>query len=399
MPRQQPLEHRHRPGLERLRQQGVVGVRKHPRRDVPAVGPRHAVLVDQQPHQLGNCHRRVRVIELNRNRIGDGCQRAPLAQMRRQDVLKAGADEKILLLEPQLLALRRRIIRIQHARQVLCVHLFPHRAGIVAGIESVDVKRGDGAAGPEPQVIDGRTAVAGNQLIETDCVDVAGIDPAARPGLALCGTLRLHAAAEADRETHAAARHLPDIAQAQPAAGHLALTAVAAHDLREYSVIVANAVAHGGIVQRGQGIQVTCRQPAQAAVAQPRVDFLGSDLIQVIAHVAQRGARFLQQVAFQARQRVDQGSAGKIFDREVAHAFHVGIRHAALRGKPAQRQLLAHREGQRIVDIPGRRRVQVLAERSSESDPAERPAECRAAERRSGGWKTGYQSSSCYGLL
>ena len=128
MPRQQPLEHRHRPGLERLRQQGVVGVRKHTRRDFPAVSPRHAVLVDQQPHQLRNCHRRVRVIELNRNRIGDGRQRAPLAQMGRQDVLKACADEKILLLEPQLLALRRRIIRIQHARQILRFHLFPHRA-------------------------------------------------------------------------------------------------------------------------------------------------------------------------------------------------------------------------------------------------------------------------------
>src|SRR5271170_4980380 len=98
--------------------------------------------------------------------------------MRRQDVLQAGADEKILLLEPQLLALRRGIVRIQHARQGLRVDLLLHGGGIVSGVEGVDVKRRNASTGPEPQMVDGGTAVAGNQLIETDGVDVAGVDPA-----------------------------------------------------------------------------------------------------------------------------------------------------------------------------------------------------------------------------
>ena len=43
------------------------------------------------------------------------------------------------------------------------------------------------------------------------------------------------------------------------------------------------------------------------------------------------------------------------------------VRHAALRGKPAQGQLLAHRERQRIVDVARRGRVRILAERAGEA--------------------------------
>ena len=75
MPRQQPLEHRHRPDLERLRQQGVVGVGEHAGRDLPALVPRQAVLIDQQAHQFRNRHRRVRVVQLNRDRVGHGGER------------------------------------------------------------------------------------------------------------------------------------------------------------------------------------------------------------------------------------------------------------------------------------------------------------------------------------
>ena len=73
------------------------------------------------------------------------------------------------------------------------------------------------------------------------------------------------------------------------------------------------------------------------------------------------------QIAVQAGQGIQQRAARKIFDREIAHALHVGVRHAALRGQPAQRQLLAHRERQCIVNIPRRRRVRILAESPGEA--------------------------------
>ncbi len=50
--RQDPLEERDRPDLERLGQQRVVGVREHAPRDLPGLLPLELVLVDQQPDQL-----------------------------------------------------------------------------------------------------------------------------------------------------------------------------------------------------------------------------------------------------------------------------------------------------------------------------------------------------------
>ena len=48
---------------------------------------------------------------------------APSLKCGAKHVLQGGADAEILLTEPQLLALRRRIVRIQHARQVLRIDL------------------------------------------------------------------------------------------------------------------------------------------------------------------------------------------------------------------------------------------------------------------------------------
>jgi hypothetical protein len=62
MPGQQPLVHGDRPRLERLGQQGMVRVRKHPARDAPGGIPAEAVLVDEQAHEFGNGYRRVGVI-------------------------------------------------------------------------------------------------------------------------------------------------------------------------------------------------------------------------------------------------------------------------------------------------------------------------------------------------
>src|SRR5882762_1968444 len=212
--------------------------------------------------------------------------------MRRQDVLQAGADEKILLLEPQLLALRRRIVRVQHARQVLCFHLLLHGGGIVAGVESIDLKRGNGPAGPEAQMIDGGTAITRSQLVESDGVDIRRVDPAVQIAgrRVLWG---LDSTAESYDEACAAAGHFPDIAQAQPAARDLALFAVGADDLRENTVVIANAVADGRVVQRGQGIEEASRQTAQAAVAEAGVDLLRGDVVEIMTHVAQSGPRFL----------------------------------------------------------------------------------------------------------
>lgn len=65
MAREEPAEQAHGPLLQRLRQQGVIGVGKGVPRDVPGSGPVHQVLVHQQPHELRHGDRRMSVVELH----------------------------------------------------------------------------------------------------------------------------------------------------------------------------------------------------------------------------------------------------------------------------------------------------------------------------------------------
>src|SRR5277367_6476559 len=97
--------------------------------------------------------------------------------MSEQNVLQAGADEKILLLEAKLFSLRGRIIGIQHPGEIFRLYLIMHGGRVIAGIKGFDPKWRDSPAGPQPQVIDGGAAVPENQLIESNGVDVLGVDP------------------------------------------------------------------------------------------------------------------------------------------------------------------------------------------------------------------------------
>jgi len=67
MPRQQALEQFDRPGLERFRQQRVVGVGQRRHRDLPGLVPAEIVDVHQDAHQFGDGEARMGVIELHRD--------------------------------------------------------------------------------------------------------------------------------------------------------------------------------------------------------------------------------------------------------------------------------------------------------------------------------------------
>ena len=79
LPRQQQLEPRDRPLLERLGQQRVVRVGERAPREVPGLVPAELRLVEQDAHQLGHRERRVRVVQLDRDLLG---QRAPVVRCR-----------------------------------------------------------------------------------------------------------------------------------------------------------------------------------------------------------------------------------------------------------------------------------------------------------------------------
>ena len=65
MAREQPAQQRHRPGLERFRQQGVVRVVQCRGADAPSILPRELVLVDEDAHELRNGDRSMGLVELD----------------------------------------------------------------------------------------------------------------------------------------------------------------------------------------------------------------------------------------------------------------------------------------------------------------------------------------------
>ena len=69
--REHALEQRHTPLLERLGHQRVVGIREGAGHDRPGLVPRQALFVQQDAQQLRDRHRRVRVVEMEGNLVGE----------------------------------------------------------------------------------------------------------------------------------------------------------------------------------------------------------------------------------------------------------------------------------------------------------------------------------------
>ena len=150
--RQQPLEERHRPALQRLGQERVVGVADAvPRVSSQASSNSSSWIVHQEPHQLGDADRRVGVVELDRHLVGEVVEAAVLLHVPAQDVLERGGGEEILLPQAQLLPGRRGVGGIEHAGQRVGAVALGEAAGVVAGVEGVEPDRVDRVGLPEPE--------------------------------------------------------------------------------------------------------------------------------------------------------------------------------------------------------------------------------------------------------
>ena len=138
--RYQHLKPLDRPFLESFGQQRMVGVRQRSSRQVPGFIPSQLRLVEQNPHQLRHRHRRMRIVELDRDLVG---KRAPIgvaASKPSHDIGKRACDKKILLHEPQPLPPAGRIVGIQHSRQRFGGQLLRERANEIAVAEFLKVK-------------------------------------------------------------------------------------------------------------------------------------------------------------------------------------------------------------------------------------------------------------------
>ena len=139
MARQERLDQSDRPGFQRFRHQGVVGIGEDPLTLRPGRCPEHAMLVTEQAHQLGDSDGRVCVVEVDGDLVGQIVEMVVLFQVVEDDVLQGGGDEEVLLPQAEFATGRRTIIRIEDPGNVLKTVLEFGGACVVAEIEGVEV--------------------------------------------------------------------------------------------------------------------------------------------------------------------------------------------------------------------------------------------------------------------
>ena len=357
VPREQSLERRHRPGLERLRQQRVVGVVEYGGGDRPGEVPWHAVQVDQEPHQLRHSNGRVRVVQLNGGMIRKRRELSLQLLVAADEILQRRRGKEVFLTQPQIKACRRVVARIEDARNRLEPHPIGQRADMVAPVEVVERKRIGGPRRPQPQRVYVSSAPAGDRGVERDrghgllrTPDVAG-RPVPVPNL-------LHLAAEVHRIGDTRPLELPRIAKRQPFLGQLVLPPVL-HDLPEDAVVVPYAVPDGRNFQRCHAFHEAGGETAETPVAERRIGFelaqpveIDPEQIEGLPHRRRES---------EIRHRVGQQSADQEFERKIVDPLAAFAIRRARRVQPMVDDAVAHRQGSGHEPIVVERVETVLA--------------------------------------
>ena len=283
-------------------------------------------------------------------RSGSRCRSKSLRQHLVDEVAHRAGDEEVLLLQAQLLALRRGVLGVEHHRDLLGEGLVAHGLDVVAGVELGEVEGAGRLGAPQPQRVDAPVAVAGDHVVVGHAEDVPVRTPSGCARAVVVGVL-LGAAAELHAHGVLGVRELPRVAELQPRVGVLDLPAVDER-LAEDAVLVADAVADAGHRHRRERVDEAGREPAQSAVAEARLDLLP-------AQGAQRDAQLPEAllddvVHVGGEQRVVELPAQEVLRREVADRLGLHVPLLGQRGHPPGLQVVAHGAREREVLVVDR---------------------------------------------
>ena len=346
MSRKQRCKPGKRPFLEGFGQQRMIRVGQGALREVPGFVPAEVRIVEKDAHQLGDRHRRMRVVQLDGDFFGEQFPVAVGASESPHEVAQRAGDEEKFLDEPQSLPLRRRIVRVEHARDRFGRERFGQRADEVAVAELLEVEEIRGRGGPQSQRVDRLAAVADDRPIEGNA-DQARWPSQDRPQLP---AVHLERAVEFDLDFFVRPRDLPGVGATQPIVGLLLLPAILDR-LPEDAVLITQAVAHGGKLQGGHRVEEAGGETAQAAVAQAGVGLLFENFLQIDVPLSDRlpGEGFKQKVGDVVCQR----TADQEFHREVVDAFWVLPIVGFVREDPALREDVPHRLRKGLEPVTG----------------------------------------------
>ena len=283
----------------------------------------------------------MRVVHLDRHLLGERVPVGVAALLEaRQDVLHGRRAQHVLLAQAQRLALARAVAGVEHRAQLLREVGLRHGRLVVAGVEGGEVEiLGRHLGVPQAQRDAVLGLVPGDGRVVRHGVDGLAGRPHAVHHLAVEGNL-----------VRGGALHLPRVTHLEPVVGVLHLLARLRVDaLLEKAVLVAQAVAPGGQVQRGDGVQEARGEAPEAAVTEAHVLLDGGAGLEVVPQRAERVRVLAGQT--QVADGVGERAALQVLHRDVVRLL--GVRRVEVRvgGVPVLHELLAHGLRGRTVHV------------------------------------------------
>ncbi len=283
------LEEADGPLLERLREHRVVGVPKGLGNDGPSFVPLETLEVNEDALQLDNRQRRVGIVELDGDLLGEFLPRAFRLLEATDDVVERGGDPEILLLEAQLLAAVEVVVGVEDGADGLGSLLVRHGALVLAAVELLEIEfAARGLARPQPQVVGRRSPVTRNRHIVGDGCDRLAAVPSSH-GPARTVRLLANLAIELYVHGHVVPGELPGV-KVEPVVGDFDLVSV--DDLLlEDAVTVSQTVAPGRKVERGQAVEEAGGKSAETSISQSGIMFLFNDVLNAETQVGKTSCR------------------------------------------------------------------------------------------------------------
>ncbi len=275
-----------------------------------------------------------------------------------EDIAQGAGDKKVLLDEAEFLAGLGLVIRVKDLGDGFAAGFFGECLAVTAAVEGLEIDFFRGARFPQPEEVDGVGAVAGDGDVVRDADDFLGIDPAGDV-VAFVVEDVFDVAVELDRLGIFGPDDFPRRAEAHPVVGQFDLVAVAEF-LAEKAELIMDAVANGGVIEGGEGIEEAGGETAETAVAEAHVVFLATDFFDVVAEFLERLLGLL--IDASVIKAVGKEPAHEKFEREVVDAADVLLIVDGLGGDHALDDALLHRLGGGQPPVAFGRRMDIVSE-------------------------------------
>ena len=257
MARQERLHHRHRPLFKSLGKDCVVRIAGGVAGDIPRMIPFKPLFVNENPHKLRYHKSGMGLVEMDEHLLRQHVPAVVVHAEAAEDVAHRTGDKEVLLLQTQLLARHRVVVRVENLCEILCENLILHRSDVRSLVEVRKIEFVKRTCAPQTKCVDGmlvsydrqivRNALNGDSRIPCPLEFSVGVTPA------------LDMTAERHSLRIFRPFDFPWISILEPVIRLLHLLPID-YLLAEYAVVVADTVAHRRKVECRHRIEIAGRE-------------------------------------------------------------------------------------------------------------------------------------------